>query len=190
MCTYLIEVNHVSKSFNGLEVIRDLSINVESGKVYLLLGENGSGKSTFIKMLVDLYLPTSGIITRHYEDFRYVPELLTIKSEVKVLSYIRAVLNLRGLKRNLEMELDLEIELNKQLRHLSKGNLKKVLIYLALVGAPEILFLDEPLDGLDKNMQTKVINYFQQMPNATFIISTHDTKKYDTLTNIEVINFG
>ena len=190
MCTYLIEVNHVSKSFNDLQVINDLSLNIEGGKVYLLLGENGSGKSTFIKMLVDLYLPTSGIITRHYEDFRYVPELLTIKSEVKVLSYIKAVLSLRGLKRNLEIELNLEIDLNKQLRHLSKGNLKKVLIYLALVGTPEILFLDEPLDGLDINIQNKVIDYFLQMPNSTFIISTHDTKKYDALMNIEVIHFG
>lgn len=190
MCTYLIEVSNVSKSFNDILVIHDLSVNIEVGKVYLLLGENGSGKSTFIKMLVDLYLPTSGKIARHYEDFRYVPELLTIKSEVKVLSYIKAVLNLRGLKRDLKMELDLEIDLNKQLRHLSKGNLKKVLIYLALVGTPEILFLDEPLDGLDVNMQKKVIHYFKQLPNSTFIISTHDTKKYDALNNIEVINFG
>ena len=61
---------------------------------------------------------------------------------------------------------------------------------MALVGTPEILFLDEPLDGLDINIQNKVIDYFLQMPNSTFIISTHDTKKYDALMNIEVIHFG
>ncbi len=190
MYTYLIKVENVSKQFNDIKVINDISVNIEPGKVYLLLGENGSGKSTFIKMLLKLYAPSEGQITTYYKDFRYVPELLPIKSDIKVLTYIKAICNLRNIKRNLEMELDLELDLNKQLRHLSKGNLKKVLIYLAVIGTPEILFLDEPLDGLDQVMQKKVLNYFKQIPDATLIISTHDKSKFKSFQNKEVITFG
>lgn len=186
MC--LIECIKVSKSFKENHVIKELSISIKNNKTYLLLGENGSGKSTFMKLLIDLYKPTKGIIKRHFKDLRYVPEQMHIKSDIIVEDYIKHVLSLKKLKRNLELEQDLELELLKPLKHLSKGNQKKVLLYLALVGSPDILCLDEPLDGLDTLMQEKVLDLLKNL-SITLIISTHSQEKYQHFNPKEVIFF-
>ena len=138
----------------------------------IIMGLNGSGKSTFIKLLLSLVYPTSGQIISYYNDYRYVPELLVIKSDVKVATYLKSVLSLQNLKRDLALEAYLEIDLNKRLNTLSKGNLKKILLYLAFVGKPKLIFLDEPLDGLDINMKAKVTSYINEN-NFNCIISSH-----------------
>ena len=62
---------NLSKSFRDNHVIKDLNISIIEGKTYILKGENGSGKSTFIKLLIDFYKPTKGVINRYYKDLRY-----------------------------------------------------------------------------------------------------------------------
>lgn len=187
MSHLLIECRNLSKSFLDNHVIKGLTIEIEAEKTYVLKGENGSGKSTFIKLLIDLYKPSSGTINRYYKDLRYVPEMITIKSDIIVKDYLKNVLALKNLKRNQALESYLELELKKPLKHLSKGNLKKVLLYLAFVGKPDILCLDEPLDGLDVEMQKKVIDYLLDL-NITYVISTHTIRKYQKF-NKEVITF-
>lgn len=183
----LIELLSVSKIFNNNIVIKNLSIKLKSNETYILKGENGSGKSTFIKLIIDVYKPTSGTIIRQYKDIRYVPELITIKSDIIVEEYIKKALALRNIKRDISLESFLELELNKPLKHLSKGNQKKVMLYLAFVGNPQVLCLDEPLDGLDVFMQKKVIAYLETL-NTTNIISTHMESSFQSLMG-EVILF-
>lgn len=181
----LLEIKELNKYYYDNHVLKNLNITINEG-IYLLKGENGSGKTTFLKIVLGLVFPTSGKITRNYQDYRYVPELLVIKSDVKVELYLKSVLSLRKLTRDLELEKYLEIEVNKRINTLSKGNLKKVLLYLAFVGKPDLLFLDEPLDGLDLNMKTKVINYLNDK-RLNCLISSHLT---DLFKNVRgVINF-
>lgn len=187
---YLIKFNNVKKKFNNKWIINNFNYTFYQGYVYLLKGENGSGKSTIIKLALGLYFPTQGKIERHYNNYRYVPELLPIKSEIKVVTYLAYICKLMGLKRDHELERVLEVELNKQLKSLSKGNTKKILLYLAFIGNPEVIFLDEPLDGLDKAMQQTVINYMLAKTDICYIISSHNEKVYDDFTNKKVINLG
>ena len=104
MSTCLIETKSLSKRFKDLIVIENLNINIMKGKIYLLTGENGSGKSTFLKLLVGLYKPTRGVIKRSYQNFSYVPELLIYKDKIKVSKYLNRVTKLLNVKRDLEKE--------------------------------------------------------------------------------------
>ena len=185
MSTPLIEIKELNKYYFKNHVVKNITLDIYPG-IYLLRGENGSGKTTFIKILLGLVSKTGGEIKSNYKDYRYVPELLVIKSDVNVETYLKSVLKLRNLKRDFKLEEYLEIETNKRLNTLSKGNLKKVLLYLAFVGSPEIIFLDEPLDGLDLKMKTKVINYLNDN-NLNCLISSHLEDSYSNI--VGVINF-
>lgn len=188
MSNVWIEMKDVSKSFFNNHVIKQMSITIEKNKTYLLKGENGSGKSTFLKLIIDLYKPNHGLINRYYKDLRYVPEMIKIKSDITVQNYIIHALALKNLNRDTALESLLELDLKKPLKHLSKGNQKKVLLYLAMVGEPEILCLDEPLDGLDVTMQKKVLTYLKDL-NKTYIISTHAMRRFNKFEPKEVILF-
>ena len=122
MSTCLVEVKDLTKSFKNLLVIDKLSIRLEKGKVYLLKGENGTGKTTFIKLILGFYKPNKGTIRRFYKNFRYVAELLPFKSDLKVNTYLNSLLALMKEKRDSELESYLQLELNKRLKNLSKGN--------------------------------------------------------------------
>lgn len=185
MSTLLVEVINLNKNYGSNQVIKNLSVKITTG-VTILKGLNGSGKSTFIKLLLNLETPSSGKIIRNYDSFSYVPELLQIKSDVKVKDYLKSVLALKKLKKDNYLESYLELELEKPLSSLSKGNLKKVLLYLALVGRPDLIFLDEPLDGLDLKMKEKVVSYLNK-EKLNFVISLHYLEDFINLS--EVIEF-
>lgn len=189
MSTCLIEVKNLQKNFANLEVLLNLNLKIYQGKIYLLLGENGSGKSTFLKILAGLYIPTNGYIKRNYEKFSYVPELLIYKDKIKVDKYLTRVTKLLKVKRDLKMEKHFLLETNKYLNELSKGNQKKVLLYLALLKDNEIVFLDEPFDGLDKSVKKKFIKHLEEKKEVTYVISTHDEKDFAEFLNKEVIKF-
>lgn len=190
MSTCLIEVKNLTKSFGDLKVIKNLSVKIKKEKIYLLLGKNGSGKSTFLKLLAGLYIPTKGSIKRNYKKFSYVPELLIYKDKIKVDKYLTRVTKLLKVKRDLKMEKYFLLEINKYLNELSKGNQKKVLLYLALLKDNQIVFLDEPFDGLDKNVKKKFLKYIAENKKITYIISTHDEKDFLDFENKEVIKFA
>lgn len=189
MSTYLIEVLNLNKSFKNLTVIKNLNLKIASGKIYFLTGENGSGKSTFLKLLVGLYKPTSGLVKRNYGDFSYVPELLIYKDKIKVNKYLNRVIKLLNVKRDFKLEEYFLIEQDKYLNELSKGNKKKILLYLAFVKEKEIVFLDEPFDGLDQDVKSRFINYLKKNNKTTYVISSHDQEILKEIKEKEVINF-
>src|SRR5690554_16898 len=189
MSTCLIETKSLSKRFKDLIVIENLNINIRKGKIYLLTGENGSGKSTFLKLLVGLYKPTRGVIKKSYQNFSYVPELLIYKDKIKVSKYLNRVTKLLNVKRDLEKEEYFLIETDKCLNELSKGNQKKIMLYLAFLKDNEIVFLDEPFDGLDKDILKRVINYINDNSEVTYVISSHNKKVFELLEEKEVISF-
>lgn len=189
MSTCLIEIKNLNKSFKTLNVIKDFSLKINQENLYLLVGDNGSGKSTLLKILAGLYKPSSGVVKRNFKKFSYVPEVLIYQDKIKVDKYLGRVTKLLNVKRDLQKETYFQIETNKYLNELSKGNQKKILLYLALLRDNEIVFFDEPFDGLDKEVKERVLNYLLENKAITYVICTHNPNDFHKFINKEVIYF-
>ena len=163
-----IVLDHVTKAFGETVAVNDLSLTIERGAFVGLLGRNGAGKSTTLKMLTGLLAPTSGRITLLDQDFG--AHALAIKRRIGVMpedmallemltgpQYLRFVGRMYGLEdavvdaRRAELfeKLDLSPGARTAIADYSFGMKKKVALCAALVHAPEVLFLDEPFEGID-----------------------------------------
>lgn len=159
-----LEVKNLHKSFQGKEVLHGISFSISSGKALGLLGRNGAGKSTTIRILMDVFKANSGEILLNKKPFNtnqhnigYLPEERGLYPKKKVSEQLIYLAQLRGLtysqaKANLRYWLKRlgigEYE-NRQLETLSKGNQQKVQLAQTLMCDPEIVILDEPFSGLD-----------------------------------------
>jgi ABC-2 type transport system ATP-binding protein len=164
----MLEVKGLTKRYNSVAAVDDVSFRIEPGEVYGYLGPNASGKTTTVKMLTGLLEPTRGHIFYRGRDIRddlvdcrkrlgYVPEDSLLYPYLSGLEYLQLVGRLRSipqavLDRKVERLFDL-FSLHGQ-RHASissysKGMKQKVLISAALLHDPDILIFDEPLSGLD-----------------------------------------
>lgn len=159
-----LEVKNLHKSFQGKEVLHGVSFSVSSGKALGLLGRNGAGKSTTIRILMDVFKSNSGEILMNGKPFAasqhnigYLPEERGLYPKKKVSEQLIYLAQLRGLgysqaKQSLRYWLDrlgiAEYE-NRLLETLSKGNQQKVQLAQTLMCDPDIVILDEPFSGLD-----------------------------------------
>lgn len=160
----ILEVKDLHKSFNGQEVLHGISFTISSGKALGLLGRNGAGKSTTIRILMDVFKANRGEILMDGKPFRakaynigYLPEERGLYPKKKVAEQLIYLATLRGLshtaaKSNLKQWLQrlgiAEYE-NRVLDTLSKGNQQKVQLAQTLMCNPDIIILDEPFSGLD-----------------------------------------
>ncbi|OLE61080.1 MAG: hypothetical protein AUG10_02630 [Gemmatimonadetes bacterium 13_1_20CM_2_70_10] len=170
--------------------IRDLALNVPTGSMYGFLGPNGSGKTTTIRLLLGLLRPLQGIITvlggsipreapRVLARTGYVPELPHLYPSLTVaeaLHFHAAFYPTWDWKWADELALQFQLDRGRLLSRLSKGEMGKLEMLLALAQRPELLVLDEPTDGLDpvvrRDVLTAVLDYVSQQ-NATVFISSH-----------------
>jgi ABC-2 type transport system ATP-binding protein len=167
MADAVIRAEHVTKRYGSARGVVDLSFDVLSGEVFGFLGPNGAGKTTTIRLLLDLIRPTSGRIEVFGRDARrcsleirrrigYLPgdlrlyERLTAREHLRYLAGLRA---LPGLGDGLAIARRLDLDLDRPVRALSKGNRQKVGVVLAFFHRPDLLVLDEPTAGLDPLMQ-------------------------------------
>src|SRR6516162_562382 len=164
----MLELRNVSKRFNGITAVDDVSFSARPGEITGYLGPNGSGKSTTMKMLVGLMQPTSGRILfsgqplladldHHKQRTGYVPEEPHLYGHLSGLEYLVMVGQLRGLPdkptaqridqllRLLQLHGDRHVPISSY----SKGMRQKVLLTAALLHNPDLLLLDEPFSGLD-----------------------------------------
>jgi ABC-2 type transport system ATP-binding protein len=184
----VVEAHSLSKSYGLHRGIDDLDFTVEPGEVFGLLGPNGAGKTTTIRLLLDLIRPTSGGVRvlgaspRSGAAVRrrigYLPgdlrlyERLTGRAQ---LTYFAGLRGLDGLGRAEELAERLDVELDRPLKTLSKGNRQKVGIVQAFMHDPELLILDEPTSGLDPLVQQLVYGLLDETRKAgrTVLISSH-----------------
>jgi ABC-2 type transport system ATP-binding protein len=172
--SYIIEIENLSKDYEvgfwkkkRVRALDDLNLQVEAGQIFGFLGGNGAGKTTTIKILMSLIFPTTGkakILGKDISDVKmrsrigYCPENPYFYDYLKareLMNYFGELFGLNAAKRNQKTEelltrvgLD-EKDWNKQLRKFSKGMLQRVGLAQALINEPEIVFLDEPMSGLD-----------------------------------------
>jgi len=164
----MLELKKLTKKFQVIPVVNDVSFSVKPGEVVGYLGPNGAGKSTTFKILTGLLEPTSGDIYfngrnikedifSYKEKIGYIPEHSDIYPHLTAQDYLLLVGRLRDIpEKKLNTKIielmrlfNLSLDIDKELSSYSKGMIQKILISAALLHNPEILILDEPLSGLD-----------------------------------------
>lgn len=159
-----LEIKNVYKSFGSKKVLKGVSFFAESGEAFGLLGRNGAGKTTSIRILMDVFAPENGEVLIDgkpvdYDKIRigYLPEERGLYPKKKIIDQLVYFAELNGMsKRDAVKAVDYWLERlkmsehrNKRLDTLSKGNQQKIQLITALAHNPQIIILDEPFSGLD-----------------------------------------
>ncbi len=182
----LIEIKNLNKSYGKIPVINDLNLELKRGRIIGLLGPNGSGKTTIIKMIAGLLKPNSGEIiidgkTIGIESKKivsYLPERTYFSPNMKVKETIEFFQDFyEDFRRDVAQDLlqKLGISVDAKIKHLSKGTREKVQLVLVMSRAAKLYILDEPMGGVDPAARDYIIktildNYSE---DASVIISTH-----------------
>ena len=193
----IIETHHVAKRFGRFEAIEDLSLRVPEGSVFALIGPNGTGKTTTIRMLMNILRPDRGDITvlgtpshqlapKDFERIGYVSESQKLPGGLTLAQYFDYLRSLYpSWDTSLEKELCAQFELppSRKIKHLSHGMRMKTLLVGALAFRPKLLVLDEPLSGLDTLVRDEVVNgLLQQAADTTILISSHELTEIESFT--------
>lgn len=209
----MIQIQNISKSYNGTEVLNIEELHIPKGQSFGLVGNNGAGKTTLFSLLLDLIQPTTGsisnngIVVNTSEDWK--PFTSAFIDESFLIGYLTAeeyfyfIGELRNQTKTQVDELLAEFEdffhgeilqQKKYLRDLSKGNQKKAGIVAALIGNPKVIILDEPFANLDPTTQIrlkKIIKDLTQQKETTVLVSSHDLLHVtDVCERIVVIDKG
>lgn len=179
----MITISNLSKSYKGKMVVDDLSFSIKKGQLFALLGSNGAGKSTTIKMILNLVKSDSGEIRipdkaaiGYSPETPYFPPFLT---GAEVLAYYGALQKMSKTeqKENGARLLALAgLENDKtKVRSYSKGMLQRLALAQALLGEPDILILDEPCAGLDAMGRIEMLSLIQDLKRAgkTILMNSH-----------------
>ena len=159
----MIEIQHLSKQFGKLQVLKDVDLTCETGQCIALIGPNGCGKTTLIKCILGMVIPTSGAILFDHKNISrgfeyrhhigYMPQKGRFPDNMTIGQVIDMIKNIRGRKEGQDEELIEAFSLNemmdKKMRTLSGGTTQKVSASLAFLFNPKVLILDEPTAGLD-----------------------------------------
>jgi ABC-2 type transport system ATP-binding protein len=192
----MIQVTDLQKAYNGVTVLNISSLDIKQGESFGLVGNNGAGKTTFFRLILDLIEATSGEVrienqkversdtwktsTGSFLDEGFLIDFLTTeeyfnfvgklhqKSEGDIAQFLDSMKDFFN---------DEILGTKKLIRDFSKGNQKKIGIAAALIGDPKILILDEPFTALDPSSQIRLkrfLNDLQTRLNMTMLISSHD----------------
>lgn len=188
----VIRTDKLRKEFDGLVAVSGLNLRVGRGRLYGLIGPNGSGKTTAIKMLVGLLRPTSGTasvlgervpVRKNIARVGYMPQEMAIYTDLTVHENIQLFGQLYSLsseslerrEKSLLKMVDLEDRSDSLISQLSGGMKHRVSLASALIHDPEVVFLDEPTVGVDPELRVGFWKYFSDLKSVgkTIILTTH-----------------
>ena len=170
----LLAFENVSKSYGSTPALEHINFEIEAGKIIGLLGPNGSGKTTMIKLINGLLQPSSETkkIVSYLPDTTYLNENMKVKDALQYFQSFYADFEIERAQALLQ---DLHIDENLTFKKLSKGNKEKVQLILVMSRQAKLYVLDEPIGGVDPAardyiLKTIINNY---SPSASVLISTH-----------------
>jgi len=188
---HALEVKNLSKSFNGIEAVRDVSFTISENSIFGLIGRNGAGKTTTIRMMMNIYMPDGGEVilkgAKIGQEFRnkvgYLPEERGLYKQMKVIDTLQFFAEVKGktgrkLMKKADEYLDkfgLLERKNSKVEDLSKGNQQKLQFITTILHDPDFVILDEPFSGLDPvniNIIKEIILELKQK-GKVIIFSTH-----------------
>ena len=191
----MIEVKELQKSFDGFEALRGLNIHVPRGAVYGLVGPNGAGKSTVIRHLAGIYRQDSGKVLIGgepvYENPAVKAKLAYIPDDIfyfgaatirDMKNLYRAMIPTFSDERFEKLREAFPLDEKRSMRRLSKGMQKQAAFWIALSCCPEVILLDEPVDGLDPVMRRQVWSLLLQdvaERSTTVLVSSHNLRELE-----------
>jgi len=199
----MIKIEHLKFSYRRKhQLFNDLSVHLQKGKVYGILGHNGAGKTTMLKLISGLLFPKSGICEvngyvpqkrdpNFLQEIFYIPEefefpSITIEKYVKIHSVFYPNFDLDMMDTLIK---EFELSITSKINNLSFGQKKKLLIAFAISTNCSILLMDEPTNGLDIPSKSKfrkiIANYFND--DRLFLISTHQVRDLDNILDTIIV---
>ena len=182
----LLECKDLCKSFDNRVILDNVNIKIERGKIVGLLGKNGQGKTTLIKLINDLLTPTSGEVLINGKKpsieskkiISYLPERTYFNKSMKVsdiIKYFKEFYDNFNEEKALKLLDDLELDKNSRLAKMSKGMQEKVELILVMSREADLYILDEPLGGVDPATRDYILDTILSnfKDGASVIISTH-----------------
>lgn len=189
----MLQVNGLEKSYGSVQSVKGISFQVASGEIVGLLGQNGAGKSTTLRMIAGFQAPTKGEIRFMGKEFQeigakgrshlgYLPEIPPLYTDFTVKEHLRIVCDLRGIPKREWTEESLRVArllqvddvFSRCIRHLSKGYRQRVGFAAAIIGKPKLLILDEPAVGLDPKQLYELRQLIRDLSKEMgIILSSH-----------------
>lgn len=203
----MIEVRNVIKEFDGFRALDNLSMTVPTGSVYGLVGPNGAGKSTIIRHLTGIYRQDSGEITVDGEPvfenpavksrIAYIPDDIFYYSNASIremMDFYRSIYPHFDEQRFKKLGEVFELDPKRQMRRLSKGMQKQAAFWIAVSLRPDILVLDEPVDGLDPVMRRQIWSIIMAdvaESGTTVLVSSHNLRELEDVCDcVGIMNKG
>ena len=200
MTDYVIETKNLTKKYNNTAVVNHINMNVEKGKIYALLGKNGAGKTTTMCMLVNLASKSGGEILlfgnkTSKEAYKRIGSIiespgfyenLTAEENLKIISKIRNNYSKEKISEVLKL-VSLDNHMNKQYKDYSLGMKQRLAIASAIIHEPDLLILDEPVNGLDPVGIQEIRHLLKKLSrknNTTILISSHILSEIENLADI------
>ena len=200
---YAIETKALTKRYQKLTAVDNLTLQIRQGELFSLLGVNGAGKTTAIKMLSCLTRPTSGdawvggrSVTKEPEQVKRLigvsPQETAVAPNLSVKENLELICGIHGFSKEktqekiseLSAQFDLESVLRRKAGKLSGGWQRRVSIAMALISEPEILFLDEPTLGLDVLARHELWDVIRALKGkVTIILTTHYMEEAESLSD-------
>lgn len=195
------ELKNVTKEFDKVEIIKNISLEFETGKIYGLYGRNGSGKSVLMKLICGFLIPTKGKVLINGKDFNakneypdnlraviekpsFFPELTGFEN-LKLLAKIQNKISDEEIIKALDL-VNLIDEKDKKYSKYSLGMKQKLAIAQAIMEDPSILILDEPFNGIEEKSVEKITKFLKEEAKngKTIIFSTHIKEDLENLADI------
>lgn len=210
MTDYVIKTNKVNKAYGALMALKNVNMHVKRGSIYGLVGDNGAGKSTLLKLLAGHTFPTSGEVMLFnktgakqlaearlkigflIEEVGFFPEF-TVAQVLRYYSIQRGVAEKSKVDEMIQL-VGLEEKSKSKCRSLSQGQKQRLGLAIAMIGEPQVLILDEPINGLDPSGIVELRNLLYKLnveKNITIVLSSHILSELEQIaTNYGFLNKG
>ena len=203
----MIEVKNLVKTFDGFRALDDLTMTVPRGAVYGLVGPNGAGKSTLLRHLTGIYRPDSGTVTVDGEPvfenpavkrrIAYIPDdvfYFRSASIADMANFFAGACPTFDWERFDKLRKAFDLDEKQPIRRFSKGMQKQAAFWLAMSMAPDVLVLDEPVDGLDPVMRRQVWSLVMADVadrGTTVLVSSHNLRELeDVCDHVGILDHG
>ncbi len=205
-----IQVQGLQKSYQQLHVLKGVDFGVEKGSIFALLGSNGAGKTTIIKILTTLLKPDGGsasvngfeVVAKDEEvrqsisltgQFAAVDEILTGRENLVMIARLRQLKNPRQVADDLLKRFGLSEAADRRVSSYSGGMRRRLDIAMSLIGKPQVIFLDEPTNGLDPEARLEVWKTVKELANGgtTVFLTTQNLEEAEQLADrIAILHEG